>query len=383
MRKLYFYLFLTAFFAILPVFALVPGEKSGEYKFRIEWINCSPMPLGKINPEKHRNIPDFRAVVFFYTRSGESDAMVSLLENARRSFNGKLLIAIITPDNVSDAEEFSKRHPDSRLRMAVDMERKLTPAFMQGGGMILPTAFLMDKNGKILWRGEAADLPEAAEQAINGKLDTDIQQKTAVLTDRMHQALANGNMLQILRIAEQIFAIAPGHPAALRMAVFAAESTRREQLAWELTMKQHAAAKHLPRITFTALELILRHRSLQSNLPALITDFDQCGYAPRIRYAFADALLRNFPYRSEAVIGAKRILESTPLALQAAPEEMAMVLSLRARLFYALGDLDGALENQSEAVQIYRSSGDKNGTANAEQFLKFFQDIKKESPVKK
>jgi hypothetical protein len=190
-------------------------------------------------------------------------------------------------------------------------------------------------------------------------------------------------MLLILRLADQVFALDPGNPAALRMALFAAESTRNPNLAWNLTMRQYQQAKHLPRLSFTALELILRNRALRDKLPGLIADFTRNISSPRVRYAFADALLRNFPYDSTAVLGARDILAATPLALNAAPAEMALVLSLRARLYYALGDLDAALENQREAVQFYTRSGDDPGKAEAEKFLKFFQDIKQASPVKK
>ena len=364
------------------VYAAVPGEVPGESKYDLQWIKCAPVPLGKLDPEKHPRIPALRAVVFLYTRDDASDSLVAVLENARRGFNGKVLFALITPDNVSDAEILQERHRDARVRIGVDLERKLTPEFIRGGNMMLPVGFLLDADGRVIWRGEAVDLPEAAQQALEGKLDIGVQKQVMPLVDLLQRSLREGNMVQILRTADRIFAIDPGNPSALRMAVFAAESLRNETLAWNLTMRQMQQCGNLPRVSFTALELILRHRSLRNKLPELIRDFEKKPYLPQMRYAFADLLLRHLPLELEAVLGAKRILAGTPLALNAPAEEMAIVLALRGRLFYALGDLSGAAEAQAEAVQLYSRQPDSEAKREAAKMLTFYRTLLKEAKKK-
>ncbi|MBQ9803568.1 MAG: hypothetical protein IJW35_01855 [Lentisphaeria bacterium] len=359
--------------------AAVPGEIPKDVNSKVEWVKCAPMPLGKVDKEKHPHIPELRGVVFLYTRADESDSMIAMLENARRGFNGKVLIAVVTPDNMPDAEALQERHRDVRVRIGVDLERKIIPEFMRGGNMILPAGFLLDRDGRVLWRGEAVDLPEAAGKALAGKLDKKVQQEVFTLTDQLQRSLREGNMVQMLRQAERIFAVEPGNPSALRMAVFAAESLRNEKLAWDLTMRQLQQCGDQPRVSFTALELILRHRSLRQKLPELIRDFAKRPYLPRMRYAFADLLLSHFQFDIDAVLGAKQILAGTPLALNAQPEEMAVVLALRARLFYALGDLAGAEAAQAEAVQLYSRSPDRAGRQNAEKMLKFFRTLLQEA----
>ena len=360
----------------LTAAALVPGETVVEPKYKLEWVDCSPMPFGKVTPEAGSRIPALRGVVFLNTRDDTSDALVRLLENARRSFGGKALIALVTPDDMVDIAEFKKRHRDSRLRLAVDMERKLTPFFMQGGAFVLPAGFLLDASGQVLWRGEAADLPEAVEQALLGKLRVATQRQLAPLMEQLQQALRNGNMPLILRTADRIFAMDPGNPAAVRMAVFAAESLRNHRLAWEIVARQKKAAPQVVRLDFTALELLLRHPDLRERMPALAADFIAGPAAANLRYAFADALLRNFPYDSAAILGAKKLISETPLSVNAPPEELAMVLALRARLRYALGDLAGAEENQREAVQFCIRSGEREGQAEAERMLEFFRTVR-------
>ena len=382
MRKKLFAAAAMTLASIFSASAFLPGEHSTETKYQLEWLDCSPMPLGKLDPKKDVNIPALRGVVFLHTRDDDGDPLIRLLENARRSFDGKALIAVITPDDMTDATELRKRHKDSRLRMAVDMERKLTPHFMRGGNLILPAGFLLDADGQILWRGEAADLPEAADRALSGKLDVDIQRRTAPLLDRLQQAVRDGNMPFLLRTADQMFAVDPGNPAAVRMSIFAAESIRDPALAWKIVETQKRAVPDLARLNFTALELILRHAQLRDKLPGLIDDFDKSRSSANLRYAFADVLLRNFPYDTVAVIGAKKLVGSTSLSVNAQPEELAMVLALKARLRYALGDLAGAEELQRESVQFYSRAGDRQGLDEAKKMLDFFRTMIREAQTK-
>ena len=61
---------------------------------------------------------------------------------------------------------------------------------------------------------------------------------------------------------------------------------------------------------------------------------------------------------------------------------MAHLLAVRARLNYALGNLDSAEADMAEAVQLFKSSADKNMLMRAQKQLQFFRAIiadKKES----
>lgn len=372
MKKFFFFICCTA---LIAARAAMPGDTPGETRHKLQWLDCSPMPLGKLPSGKDSDIPDLRAVVFLLTRARNTPQTVAMLENLRRHYQGKLMIAVITPDYVSEAEELLAEHKDARLRFAVDIERRLTPEIMRDSAMLFPMAFLLDRNGMIIWRGEAVDLPEAVEKQLAGKLQLDTQKKTAILINKMHQYMRSGNMPDIIDSARKILDTDPGNPAALRMAVFAAESAGTPQKAWDIITAEIKKSPDLPRLYFTALDLAVRHREYQKELPGLIKNFSEKEFLPPVRFAFAGALLESFTYNADAVIGAKNIIAGTPMPLNAGAARMGQLLSVRARLHYALCDLNAAEADMSEAVECFKKTTDRASLAAAEKQLAYFRKL--------
>lgn len=377
----YFFLFLAVTFSA-ALFAAMPGDVPGESKHKLQWVDCSPMPLGKLDKDKHRDLPEYRAIVFMYTRAQDSDRIFSLLENLRRQHQDKLLISVITPDQRKDAENLHRRHPDARLRIGVDTTRKLTPEFMRNTIMLFPMAFLMDKNGMILWRGEAADLPEIFDRQRDNKLDPATVKKVEPLIYKMQQSMRDGNLFKARDTALEILKLDPANPSAARMLVFTAESMNNSALAWKTISSLIKKVPAIPRLYFAALDLTIRHENLRSELPELIKIFCRQDFLPQIRCAFADALLNSFQFESAAVIGAKNILAGTPMPLNANPGLLGQLLALRARLNYALANLPAAEADMREAVEFFKKSSDRTMLQRAEKQLNFFQMLIKEQQEK-
>ena len=375
MKKIFLSVLMTAF--ISAVFAALPGEKPGESKHKLQWIDCSPMPLGKVDPARHKDIPALRAAVFMYTRAQDSGQTVAMLENLRRQYPKKLLIAAITPDSVKDARALKTRHPETRFRLAVDLTRKLTPEFMNKSIMIFPMAFLLDAEGTVLWRGEAADLPEAVARQLDGKLDINIIKKCEPMIYKMFQAMRDNNIISARDTALDILKIDSANASALRMLNFTAESMGNIRVIWNALMQAVTRNPDLPRLYFSALDLTRRHQELRSNLPQLIRSFGKNDFPVPVRCAFADALLNSFSFESAAVLGARDILAGTPMALNAPAEQMGHLLAVRARLHYAMGNLDSAEADMSEAVEFFKRSSDRNMLMRGEHQLKFFRTLLK------
>ena len=374
MKKLMLPVSVLMFTAVLS--AALPGERPGESKHKLQWIDSSPMPLGRVYPEKHKDIPALRAVVFMYTRAQDSDRTFAMLENLRRRYQGKVLISAITPDQVKDARAIRQKHPDSRIRLAVDLSRKLTPEFMNNTIMLFPMAFLLDADGVVLWRGEAVDLPEVIERQSAGKLDLQMVKTCDPLIYKMQQAMRDGNLFKARDAALTVLENDPVNPSALRMLIFASESLGDVNPAWN-ALNRATGKNPLPRLYFTALDLMMRHEHLRGKLPGVIVSFGKRPYTPEIRCAFIDALLNNFQFESAAVLGAKDILAGTPMAMNAAPLQMGQLLAVRARLNYALGNLALAEADMSEAVEFLRKSTEKEFLKQMEKQLKFFRELLK------
>ena len=370
-----FLLFCLFSFAAAMLCAVQPGDKPGEAATQLRWIDCSPMPFGAVNPESHPNIPELRVIVFMLTRARDTANTVAMLDALHKQYTGKVLFCAITPDNVADAEALRRTYPDIRFRLAVDTERKLAPEYMRSTVMLFPMAFIMDKDGMILWRGEAVDLPETLEYYYAGKLDTQLQRRIAPMIYTMQQNMRAGNMARTFDSAVKVLDEDPANAQALRMAIFALESQNRLQDAWELVLSFLGHLPENPRFHFTALDLAMRYPQLRNALPGLIQHFASQDFPVDIRCAFAGKLLNDFPFESAAVLGAKTIIAGTPMPLDTTALQLGNILAVRARLHYALGNLEAAASDISEALQYFRHAQNQSAIRQAEKESAFYQAL--------
>ena len=366
-------IFLLVLFT-LPVLALRPGDKVGNPEFRLKWIDCTPFKIGELNKEEKKITPQLRALVFLFTRSDSSARVMQILERTRQAHRDKLLIGAVTPDTAHDAELFRKRYPDFRVRLAVDSERKLTPLFM-AGSMLYPMGFIYDNDGKILWNGEAVDLPEAVELILNGKCDVDKQRKISLLLDDMQQLMRTGEHRPLQRKAEQIFKLDPANQSALRMLLFICENSGRTQDAWSVLQARIKAAPGTLRLYFTALDMMRRYPVYRKDLPQLAEMFVKNAAAPGQLIAFAEALLANFSEDISAIEAAAKVVAAEKIYSAVTPVEKAQYHLVCSRLCYLCCDMKNAEKHSRTALEIYRSCRYTPGITRAEKMLEFYQKI--------
>ena len=375
--------FFALFSAVLPLFALRPGDKVGNAQFKLKWIDCTPFKIGELNKEDKAVTPPLRALVFFFTRNESSDHVIKILEDTRRANRSKLQIAVITPDTEHDAKFFRKKHPDIRVRMAVDSERKLTPLFM-AGSMLYPMAFVYDSDGKILWNGEAVDLPEAVQNILQNKNDVDKQRKVALFLDDMQQYMRTGEVRALRQLSGKIFKLDPANPSALRMILFVLENSGRYSEAWDILEERIKAAPSSLRLYYTALEMVRRYPDLQTTkLSSVINGFYANAATPEQRLFFTETLLYNFSGNITALEAAANEFSRKNAGFEKlSPMDKSRLFAAAARLRYLSGDLNGAIKFQQRACDILPNSGNDAKTfSNRIDFYRKLQNINKKDII--
>ena len=356
MKRLFIFALLSV---ALPLFALRPGDKVGEVKYKLKWIDCTPFKIGELNREDKAVTPPLRALVFLFTRSKSSSRIMNILEDTRKTYRNDLRIAVITPDTEHDAKLFHRKHPDVRVRLAVDSERKITPLFM-AGSMLYPMAFVYDADGRILWNGEAVDLPEAVQNILQNKNDIDKQRKISQLLDEMQQRMRTGETRALQQAAEKIFKLDIANASALRMLIFILENSGRHLEAWTVLEKQIKTAPSTLRLYYTAMEMVRRYPDLQKNLSSVINGFYANAATPEQRLFFTETLLYNFPGNITALDSAANELRKNNSGFEKlSPLEKSRLFAAAARLRYLSGDLDGAIKFQQRACDALPKNGDK------------------------
>ena len=215
-----------------PLYALRPGDPAEE--LAVKWIRG--VPLAVLPPAKEElKTGELKAVVFLLTRSANAPETLNLLNQLRRTYSGSVRFAVVTPDRETDAAAMLRERPDFKLPVAVDTDRKITSQYMSGN-LLFPMAFLFDREGEIVWSGEAAYLGEALQKCLDGTLDRDAQRKLSPLLDELPTLLRGDNESRMRRLVDSIFRIEPGQPTALRIRFNGREAGILGWEPWELEL---------------------------------------------------------------------------------------------------------------------------------------------------
>lgn len=363
--------------AVLPLFALRPGDKVGNPGFKLKWIDSTPFKIGELSKEDKAVMPQLRALVFLFTRSESSDRVINILNNTMQAHRNSMRLAVITPDSEHDARLFRKKHPDVRVRMAVDSERKLTPLFM-AGSMLYPMAFVYDADGKILWNGEAVDLPEAMQKILKKQNDVSRQRKISLLQDEMQQRMRTGELRALQQLSEKIFKLDPANASALRMMLFILENSGNREQAFKVLKERINAAPAELRLYYTALEMVRRYPALQTELASIINGFYGNAATLNQRLFFSETLLFNFSNNITALQAVtKELRENQAGSAQLSPMENARFYAAAARLRYLVGDLDGAIKFQQRACENCTNARENAAADTFARQLDFYMQLQK------
>lgn len=369
------------FFAFVPAaLALRPGDDALE--LNVKWLQGIPRPLLETSDSDDDEntsgtaVPELKAIVFLLTRAANRTETVRLLSELRKSYAGKLSLMAVTPDSVRDGQLFLEAFPEFQIPFGVDEKRSITANYMRGS-LLYPMAFLIDRDGRILWNGEAVDLAEAVNRYCAGTLDVDVQKKIAPMIDELQTLLRDDNDRRAAWLAESILAADPGNPTTLRLRLFFLERSERAADGWKLLAEEMRKLPTLPRLYFMALDLAMRNAVLQNKIAPLVqTYLDSVPANADSDNLMAWTLLNRAPGSSAALTAAGKLLARMP----APPGEnsdalLAAQLTTRALYAYRLGKVEEARTLQQQAVESWRKGGVEYALPEAEQQLEYYNTV--------
>ena len=333
----------------VPLFALRPGDKA----LRLDKVRMVRGSAVDVAPLPDKNGPELRAVVFLLCRAENALATVGMLHDLERTFGGRLKTAVVTPDPTPDAEALKAATGVAPVAIGVDVERELTKQYM-AGSLLYPMAFLVDRRGVILWCGEAVDLAEKIQPALDGRISVKNEAEIAAAVAELQQLLRDNSETRMRRLVKRIFSLEPGNAAAMRIRMFTLENTGRIDEARKLIDEQLKAAPKLVRLYFTAVDFAARYQYSDGELALVIGAFDRNIADPANRIRMAWMLLERFPYHPSALRFAAKVLRQ-PLPQPGVLR--ANAAAGRALLEYRLGSVEKALDYQREAVRLLNQVG--------------------------
>ncbi len=254
MKKQVMSLLLGSVVGVSSLWALRPGDIAEELS-AVTWLQGGPVST------KDANGKMMKAVVFLRTRSDNAAETLQMLQALNARYADLLQCAAITPDSPADAAALLKQSGISAVSFGTDNDFSLTGKFMESFP-VFPMAFLTAPDGTIIWCGEAADLPEAMENAAAGKIKPGEQRKLAEHLDRMLTALREGKHDLIAGLSADALKLDPGNAGILRLRLFELESRYRFKEAFRTVMDEIKKVPKRARLYMLAWELTVRHAEL-------------------------------------------------------------------------------------------------------------------------
>jgi len=176
-----------------------------------EWVKGKPVDLAQ---EKGKGIV---VVEFWATWCQPCVATIPHLTELQKHLGPKgVTIVGVTaedPDNTLDqVKEFVKQRNDSiGYAIAFDKPGKMNEAYpMAANEQGIPTAFVVDREGRVAWIGHPlAGLDTALEEIIAGKYDVNVAKKLRMIMNKMQEAYYSEDWSAALAGAEEIIALKP------------------------------------------------------------------------------------------------------------------------------------------------------------------------------
>jgi len=151
-----------------PAFSAELGDLAAPLQIA-EWVKGKPVDLASGEGKK------IFVVEFWATWCGPCRASIPHLTELQKKFKDKDVVFIgVSDEDVPTVKKFVEKMGDKMdYTVAVDTDRKTSKGYMtaygQGG---IPTAFIVDKEGRMVWLGHPmGDLEKSLEQVVAGKFD--------------------------------------------------------------------------------------------------------------------------------------------------------------------------------------------------------------------
>jgi hypothetical protein len=365
MKKQLMTLLLGGAVGMSSLWALRPGDVAEELS-TVTWLQGGPVSA------KDESGKMMKAVVFLRTRSGDAAETLQMLQALNVRFPDMLQCAAITPDSPADAAALLKQSGVSTVSFGTDSNFALTGKYMESFP-VFPMAFLTAPDGTIIWCGEAADLPEAMENAAAGKLKTSDQRKLSEHLDRMLTALREGKHDLIGKLSADALKLDPGNAGILRLRLFDLESRYHFKEAFHTVMEEIKKVPKRARLYMLAWELTVRHAELAHERHELLEALQKADLRDEEINILSWQLLQNTfdaDVLKTAVMLQKKIADKKE---GLSPVQQASFDTTRALLLYRLGKPAEAYEIEKKLPELWKKAGILQNVAPAEKRAEFYK----------
>ena len=363
------FLFSSGFLNFPTAFALELGEAAPPLVLA-KWLKNGPVDLSEGKGKK------IYIVEFWATWCPPCRSTIPHLSKLQADYAAKDLVIVgISEEDEKTVAEFIAKQSQMNYNVAIDESRKTTKAYMEDENGI-PTAFVISKEGVVVWKGHPMELDSALPSIINNTFDLEKFRKISNLRKDLESSLeeGGGNIEDTTKICDQILELEPSDETALeiRLHLFGQQGKKDEALA--LIDRLISKCPQKPQLYFAKLSLLRNGSSIANNgdiaasvrgitetfkdncsvlneLAWELIDGDFSKASPELAFPAAEAAVAKFPADGDKL-------------------EKAACLDTLARCYYSVGLLEQAIKYQSEALALSKEADDESRCAGVLEFYK-------------
>jgi thiol-disulfide isomerase/thioredoxin len=152
-------------------------------------------------------------------------AQIPHLTSLQKQYGERLSVAAVSKEPLAALEEFIKANGDE-MEFAIGKASTELGDTLMAGVSGVPYAYLINKDGLIVWKGHPAGIDDILGKTIEGKVDLEQLKNIAQLEASLDNALKSNNPETIMPINEKLLAADPANEKALEVVISAAKYKR-------------------------------------------------------------------------------------------------------------------------------------------------------------
>lgn len=360
------------FCAIDQARALGPGDKADELDGLV-WMQGDPV---KIFTEQETD-KKIIIITFFATWDKGSELSLPVLSAIQKTFKKDNIILIGVSKEKEDLikDYLNKNQNNISFSIAKDPSGHISDRYT-GADARIPLTLIIDKNGKIIWRGHPLEVELIVKKILSGTFDLKKQIKIAELHKELQNFLQIEDIIQVVRTADKILEIDPADDIAMRVRLFVFESNNQLKEALEFIDRLIEKNPDASAIYLIKLDLLERTNSPVEEIHKtvkLISEKFKNDHETLHQLVWICVNRLRF-----GVIPLKIALDVSKHALDMLIEEkeqdsakLAAYLSTQAKLYYLIGAIEQAVKNQKEVIRLQK--GDPSESESS-RLLQYYQN---------
>lgn len=353
---------------------LEEGDDSPELT-NLEWISGNPVKILEDNDN-----PKIFVIEFWAPWDKASLLTLPLLSKIHQEYSEDGICVIAIAKEKKNRLNTTMNSIDKKMgfRIAVDDKGEVTKKYL-GEGSGIPKAFVIGKNKQVIWAGNPIVLQSVIKKILKGDFDADVQKEINLLQIKLQNKMQMNKTQEAINLADKILELEPSNEVALRVRLFIFERFGKLNDAITFIQGQIDKKPDEAKLYFIKLDILERTgSSLEKRKKVCEEVFEKFKSNPEVLERLAWTAAARMEFGSAPLSIALKASENAVAMLikskKQNPAKLSNYLETQARLYYAIGKIAKAVEEQEKVIRLRKGDPSEK---KATEILEYYKEALK------